>query len=115
MVANEVEQRRFQRVALPIFFRDARRRDAKKPIIDIGLGGLRVYSDEPFTVGDRYTIEIFLEDGRSLTGLVRAAWIEPLADGPARFDVGFELLATDPDQLEHLKAIIEAAAKNPKT
>jgi hypothetical protein len=93
-----------------MYLRDARRRDAKKPVVDIGLGGLRCYSDEDFPVGERFNIEVFLPDGSSLTALVRAAWVDELEENaPAKFEIGFELVATDPDQLDHLKKIIEAA------
>lgn len=108
--AQDPERRRFRRVRLPMYLREARNRDRKKPIIDISLGGLRTYSDEAFPIGERFTIEVFLPQGDSITALVRAAWIDELpADAPAKYEVGFELVATDPDQLEHLRRIIDAA------
>jgi hypothetical protein len=104
------DRRRFRRVQVPMFFRDARSRDVQRPVMDVSVGGLRVYSDEPFGPGVRYKIELFLPDGRSLNCVVETAWTEKLPAGsPAAYDVGLRLVGTDVDDMQHIKDLIEDA------
>lgn len=97
-------RRRFPRVKAPVFFQTPRLRDEQRPVLDVSLGGLRVYSDEPFEVGERIQIELLLPpDGFEVSALTRVAWVRRLAaDAPAVYDVGFELLIVDGDGLKHL-------------
>lgn len=102
------ERRRFKRVSLPMYFRDVRRRVSKNPVLDVSMGGLRVYSDEPLQIGERFAIEVVLDSEMSINGVVRVAWIEELPeDEPARYDVGLEIVAAEPDQLKRLKTLID--------
>lgn len=106
---SATERRRFKRVSLPMYFRDVRRRAIKNPVLDVGMGGLRVYSDELLQVGERFSIEVILEEASSINGIVQVAWIEELPDEePARYDVGLELVAAEPDQLKRLKELIDS-------
>ena len=106
------EKRRFPRVKAPIFFQTPRIRDEQRPVLDVSLGGLRVYSDDPFEVGERLQLELLLPpNGQEVSALARVAWIKRLPDdAPAVFDVGFELLIVDDDGLKHLGRVLEANA-----
>ena len=104
-------RRRFPRVKAPIFFQTPRIRDEQRPVLDVSLGGLRVYSDDPFEVGERIQLELLLPpDGVEVSALTRVAWVRRLPEGsPAIYDVGFELLIVDGDGLKHLGRALEAA------
>ena len=103
------KRRRFPRVKAPMYFREARLRTARIPIVDIGLGGLRVYSDDPFKVGERLSIEFFLPE--SIRCVVRVAWIKDLEnESPAKYDVGLEFLEAPPLLRDHLGKIVDLDA-----
>lgn len=105
------DRRRFPRVKAPIYFRSPRLRAIKREVLDISLGGMRVYSDEPFHVDDQLTVELFLPDGASVSCLARVAWQRPLPEGsPAVYDVGLELLEAPSEGLERLGQVLERDA-----
>lgn len=82
-----------------MYCRPARRRLLRRrKVIDVGLGGMRVYSDDPFTPGDRLEIDLLHADGDDfITCLTEVVWIRELArDEPARFDVGLRFLEIPP-------------------
>ncbi|MCA9549645.1 MAG: PilZ domain-containing protein [Myxococcales bacterium] len=108
---SQEERRRFPRVKAPIFFQIPRLRDEHRPVLDVSLGGLRVYSDDGFQVGERFQLELLLPpDGTEISALAQVAWVERLPpDSPARYDVGFELLIVDDDGLRLLGRALEGA------
>jgi hypothetical protein len=102
------DRRRFPRVAAPVLCRPARLFGARTPIADIGLGGVRLYSDAAVKVGKRLEIELFLPGGQSVTATCRVAWTRALpADGPARFDVGLEFLELPAWAVPLLREVLE--------
>lgn len=114
MTSPETEnRRRFPRVKAPIFFQTPRLRQEQRPVLDVSLGGLRVFSDDPFEVGERLQLELLLPpNGQEVSALARVAWIKRLPDdAPALFDVGFELLIVDDDGLKHLGRVLEENAE----
>ncbi len=59
----------------------------------MGLGGMRVYSDEPFEIGARFEVELFMPSGDSVTCLTEVMWTRPIPGGdPAAYDVGLKFL-----------------------
>ena len=55
-------------------------RRSKNSIVDIGLGGLRCYSDEAQAPGKRLEIEIAFPEGGSAVALVEVVWDEALPE-----------------------------------
>lgn len=102
------ERRQFARLNLPVYFRPARRRLPRRQVVDIGLGGARVYSDDDIPVGTRFDIELFLPDGNSLNCLAEVMWVRPLveSDAPAKFDVGLGFLDVPQGDLETLRHLL---------
>lgn len=87
------ERRRFPRVKAPIYCRPAHRRLPRREVVDVGLGGMRVYSDEPVSVGTRFEVEMFLPSGESVTCITEVVWIRKLTPpAPAEYDVGLSFL-----------------------
>jgi c-di-GMP-binding flagellar brake protein YcgR len=92
---DDDERRQFPRVAAPMYCRPARRRLLRRrKVVDVGLGGMRVYSDDPFAVSDRLEIDLLSADGDDfVTCLTEVVWIREVAGGrPARYDVGLRFL-----------------------
>jgi hypothetical protein len=75
--------------------------------VDVSLGGVRVYSDEPYKVGALVKMEFFVPDGPPLTYTAEVAWTEALPKkSPAKFDVGLKFVDLRPEALEFLVSIL---------
>jgi hypothetical protein len=75
--------------------------------IDVSLGGVRIYSDEPMKVGELLKLELFAKGASPVTYTAEVVWIERLAaDSPARFDVGLKFLQLEPDALKLLVGVL---------
>lgn len=75
----------------------------------MGLGGMRVYSDEAFKVGARFDVELFFPDASSITCLAEVVWIRDLEPGsPAAYDVGLQFLHIPAAKQERLRELLEA-------
>ena len=80
-------------------------------MVDVGQGGLRVFSDDPLEVGTTLELELFLPDGAEIRGFARVAWVGRLPEGAAaKYDIGFELFDMDPRDRERLRAMVHAGA-----
>ncbi len=76
-------------------------------MVDVGLGGMRVYSDEPFKIGARMEIDLFPPDGDPITCLTEVVWIREIAGGdPAPYDVGLQYLDIPPEGRAMLQALV---------
>lgn len=101
------ERREFPRVQAPIYCRPAHRRLRKRKVVDVGLGGMRVYSDDPFEIGARFEVELFLPDETTVDCLTEVMWIRPIPGGePAAFDVGLRFLSVPSDARNRLAAVL---------
>jgi hypothetical protein len=81
----------------------ARQRQA----VDISLGGVRIFSDEPMKVGELLKMEFFLPDAKPITYTAEVVWIEPLPQGSsARFDIGLKFLQLEPAALSMLVSVL---------
>ena len=88
-----------------MYCRPARRRLLRRKVVDLSLGGMRVYSDEPFERGDRMEIDLFVaDDDNMITCLAEVVWVRSMDEGqPAGYDVGLQFL----DVPQRGRAIIE--------
>jgi Tfp pilus assembly protein PilZ len=100
------DRRRFSRLDVPVFYRAARLFGPRQPARDVSRGGIRVLTDEPFTLGTRLEIELFLPEGDSLTIDVRVAWVRELTGQDAHFEAGLEFLAMDEERVARLERCI---------
>jgi len=92
------ERRRYRRIQAPVYCRPAGLKIMSKhhEAVDVSRGGVRIYSDEPMKVGDRLTLELFVESGDEVIFQAQVAWVEKLPKGAvARFDVGMRFLHVD--------------------
>jgi PilZ domain len=75
--------------------------------IDVSLGGVRIYSDDPMKIGELLKLELFAKGAPPVTYTAEVVWIEHLSAGaPARFDVGLKFLQLEPDALKLLVGVL---------
>jgi c-di-GMP-binding flagellar brake protein YcgR len=101
------ERRRFPRIAAPVYYRLAKSDDLRQRVSNISLGGVRLYSDERYEIGQTLDLELFFPNDVSgkVTAIVR--WIKELPPGSgAVYDVGLEFLELPDDAVrEQLAAL----------
>jgi hypothetical protein len=108
--AKNLDQRQFPRVKAPIYYKSPRFRHLRQRVIDVSLGGVRIYSDTPLTIEQGLDLELFLPDSTTLRCRARVAWIAALPPGsPAKFDVGLQLVEVPPGGQERLARVLDAA------
>lgn len=111
MADNTDERRKYPRLNAPLYFRPARRRLPRRQVIDVGIGGIRVYSDEALSIGARFEIELFMPDQTSLACLTEVMWVRSIEGGqPAAYDIGLQFLDVPPEALEQLRSLLAAGA-----
>lgn len=77
---------------------------------DISLGGMRVYSDEQFSVGSRLDLEVLLPDHASVRCWAQVVWVTELSPGgAARFDVGLKFEDMAPSDVQRLASVLVSA------
>ena len=76
--------------------------------IDISLGGLRIFASEEVPRGAHLDLELFLNEGGSVTCSVEVVWIDRLPpSAPARFDVGLRFLTITPRDRQRLGQVLD--------
>jgi c-di-GMP-binding flagellar brake protein YcgR len=112
--ALKIDRRQFKRVKADILCRAAPFSLSRKSIQDIGIGGLRVYSDEKQKIGKKLDIELFPVNQESISCRVKVVWMNMLADDAiAKFEIGLAFLKVHPRDLIRLKSIISEHQKTP--
>ena len=81
---------------------------SRKPIQDIGIGGLRVFSDEMQKIGKKLEIELFPPNQKSFSCTVKVIWINELSqNAAAKYEVGLQFIKIDPANSSILESIID--------
>ncbi|WP_257978955.1 PilZ domain-containing protein [Corallococcus exiguus] len=107
-MTSHIDRRAFPRIHAPLYSRPARMKvGEKKQVLDVSLGGARIYSDDPQDVGSRLDLELFLPDGSSLECTARIVWAIKLPkDAVARFEVGLSFTEVPEPVLARLKTVL---------
>jgi len=102
------ERRRFPRLKVPVLFRSAKKDGKERPTYNLGLGGVRIYSNRYLKKGKQQEIELCFPKGNSVIATVRVVWITVLPEGSdAAFDVGLEFIDLPPDAINELKEVLD--------
>jgi c-di-GMP-binding flagellar brake protein YcgR len=108
------ERRKYKRLNAPMYCRPLGRaiagaqETARLDVQDISLGGVRVYTDDRHSPGDRLELELWLPDGESVTLDTTVRWVDALENqSPARFEVGLEFVDVAKADLERLEAVLK--------
>ncbi|GAK55549.1 hypothetical protein U27_02383 [Candidatus Vecturithrix granuli] len=103
-----LNRRKYPRYNAPICYRSAPFFSSRKPLVNIGLGGVRIYSDDQFKIGKRLEIELLLPDSEILRFTAKVVWQHPLPENSAAaYDVGLQFLDIPEDGLARLSKILE--------
>jgi hypothetical protein len=103
------ERREFPRLQAPAFWKPARLLTASAQLIDVGLGGVRVYSDERLKADDRLDLTLFSPSGEEIEATVRVVWVRELTTGEAAYDIGLHFELVQPEHVERLNELLAAA------
>lgn len=104
------DRRGYPRLRAPAFWKPARLLASPAHLIDLGSGGVRVFSDEKMNVGDVLDLTLFTPEGEEIEATVRVAWVNALtAGGDAAFDVGLHFERVDPKHAERLTRLVASA------
>ncbi|WP_244224357.1 PilZ domain-containing protein [Corallococcus sicarius] len=105
---SHIDRRAFPRLHAPLYSRPARMKlGEKKQVLDVSLGGARIYSDDAQEVGSRLDLELFMPDGSSLECTARIVWLIKLPkDAVARFEVGLSFIDVPEAILARLKTVL---------
>ena len=80
---------------------------AQLRMVDVSLGGARVYSDDRMKVGTRVDLELLASPDSTVQVLAQVVWIDELGSGgPARYDVGLEFLGVAEEMRSRLASIL---------
>lgn len=111
MAANPApdERRRFRRILAPV-----QCRPPGKPwmpfadtILDIGLGGVRVQSDEYLARGARVQLELKVAQSSPIEVETEVVWVDRPGNGGAPFELGLRFLHFSGGVLQQLSPFLE--------
>jgi c-di-GMP-binding flagellar brake protein YcgR len=107
--ADAPERRRNRRIRAPLYCRPAGMKffARKRETVDVSLGGVRIFSDDPMKPGQLLKMEFMVEDVPPVTYTAEVVWIEALPEGaPAKFDVGLKFIQLSPEALKFLVGVL---------
>lgn len=103
-----MERRNYRRIQAPVYCRPAGllAGTGREPV-DISMGGVRVFSDDKYRVGQYVKLEFFADGVEPFTYTAEVVWIETLPKGePAKYDVGLKFVDLAPGALETLAKLL---------
>jgi c-di-GMP-binding flagellar brake protein YcgR len=104
-------RRRHRRIIAPVQWQLADLTSLLNPLVNIGLGGMRVYSDRPLKIGQCLEIELFLPDNTRLVCNAEVRWLRSVTgDQSANYDVGLKFLHISEEDLLRLADFLEKQA-----
>jgi hypothetical protein len=103
------ERRIYRRVQAAVYCRPAgmgflaRQREP----VDLSLGGVRIFSDEPAKIGDLLKLEFFVTDAPAVTYTAEVVWVVKLPpDAPAPYDLGLKFIQLEPPAMRLLMTVL---------
>ena len=87
-------------------------RRGKERTLDISLGGVRIFSDDPLDPGERLELDLFLPDDTTLAAKGEVMWVKELPAGsPAKYDIGVRFEQMDEHDRSRLAQVLEHEAE----
>jgi len=116
MTEDYANRREFPRFKAPICYRSAPFFSTRRQLVNIGLGGIRIFSNDKLRVGKRLEIELLLPDDEILTFIAKIVWQRPLPEGEtAQYDVGLQFLDAPEDKLQRLAEVLSKYTESGET
>ena len=102
------DRRRFPRLPSQVYYRIGKSQSLRQRVSNISLGGLRIYSDERWDVGEGVGLELHFPNGFFGKGSARVVWIKELPpDSGASYDVGLEFLEFPDETIKELTEMLK--------
>jgi c-di-GMP-binding flagellar brake protein YcgR len=100
---KERDRRRFPRLSSPVYYRIAKSQALRQRVSNISLGGVRIYSDHRFDVGEQVELELHFPSGFSGKGTARVVWIKDLPpESGTNYDVGLEFVHLPQEAIQEI-------------
>jgi len=88
-----IDKRRYPRLKARILYKAAKIIGQKRQVPDISVGGMRIYSNKYYAVGETLNIELSLPSGQTSVAITHVAWIEAYPkDADAVYELGLEFI-----------------------
>jgi hypothetical protein len=103
------DRRRYPRVQAEVICRPAGVSlfNHRRNTTDISLGGVRVFSDEPYVLGRRLDLDVMLPGGATVRCWAEVLWIVELGPGaPPKYDDRLKLTDMTPSDVQRLAAVL---------
>jgi hypothetical protein len=108
MSQPKIERRRYPRLEVPVLFRSSKKEDDFSPTFNLGLGGVRIYSNRYLKKGKQQEIVLCFPEGNTIPATAQVVWTKVLPPGSAAaFDVGLEFIDLPPEAVDMLKEVLE--------
>jgi len=102
----EIERRRFPRVTVQVTC-TIKGSTKKQSVLNMSLGGVRIYCDERVDIGQELDLQFFIPNGAVIEARGRVVWLEELPRGSKGiFDVGMELTKVSKEKRKILSAFL---------
>jgi c-di-GMP-binding flagellar brake protein YcgR len=87
------DRRRYPRLSPRVYYRIGKSQSLRQRVSNISLGGVRIYSDTRWDIGEEVELELHFASGYADKGKARVVWIKELPpDSGASYDVGLEFI-----------------------
>jgi Tfp pilus assembly protein PilZ len=106
-------KRRYPRLKARVLYKPAKLIGQKRQVPDISLGGMRIYSNKYYSVGDALNIELSLPSGQTATAVTRVAWVEAYPkDSDAAYDLGLEFIHLPFNAAHELESVLKNSSSS---
>ena len=104
--------RQYARFTAPFYYRQISASSEPKLLINISLGGFRIYRDEQLKSGEHLDIELLLPDEHTLACTARVIWQRSLPSGSdAQYDVGLRIVNLTENDIDQLSQVLKQYAE----
>jgi len=97
------ERRKYRRIHAPVYCRPADFPVRQRPA-NISMGGVRIYSEVAFEIGDVVTLEFFRADLPPLLYTAEVVWTGKGTD--STFDIGLKFIELETDAAKVLMSLL---------
>ncbi|MGH7284782.1 MAG: glycosyltransferase [Polyangiaceae bacterium] len=108
-----IDRRNFPRLDAHAFWRPVGPIARQRPVVDMSLGGMRIYGDERVRVDDQFEVELLFDGEGTIEVLARVVRVDALrGKKPAAFDIALEFVDVPKEARKRLSDRLRAAARN---
>jgi Tfp pilus assembly protein PilZ len=102
------EKRRYPRSKPPVLYKPAKIIGQKHQVPDISLGGMRIFSNKYYAVGQTLNVELSLPSGQTGASITRVVWVDAYPkDSSAPYELGLEFIYLPFGAARELESVIK--------